>query len=383
MRHHPLLAAFCVMVASCGSQEQPAPPQPIPVETVTVTTEAVPNVVELPGRIEPVRAAEVRARVTGIVQARLFQEGTNVAEGQPLFRIDPAELRASRAQKAASLERAQATAANASAVVVRYRSLVAEAAISRQEYDAAIAAMREANANVAQIRAELQSADLQLSYTTVRAPISGRVGRAGVTEGALVSQAEGTLLTRIEQMSPVYVSFAQSASEILKLRQAIESGEIVLPQGEAVEVRLQYADGTEYPIPGVIDFLAQSVDPETGTVALRAEFANPEGLLLPGEFVRAKVVAGRIANGITVPQKAVTVGANGGSVYVVDGEGRATVKQVVLGALMNGQWIIEDGLAPGDVVITSNLQKIRPGAPVRSTTAAKPKPAARPAQQGR
>src|SRR5690606_36113734 len=185
------------------------------------------------------------------------------------------------------------------------------------EFDAAVAASREAEANVAEIQAQLRSAELQLGYTTVRAPIAGRVGRAEVTEGALVSQAEGTLLTRIEQMSPVYVTFAQSASEITRLRRAMDAGDVVVPAGEPVEVRLVLADGTDYQIPGVVDFLAQSVDPTTGTVALRAEFPIPERLLLPGEFVRARVVAGRIANGIAVPQRAVTVGENGGSVYIV------------------------------------------------------------------
>ena len=351
----------------------------MPVETVTVQYQKVPNVVELPGRVEPVREAEVRARVTGIVQRRLYQEGTNVREGQPLFLIDPSELRASYAQTEASLQRARATAANAAAVVERYRPLVDENAISRQEYDAAIAASREANANVAQIEAELRAADLQLGYTTVRAPIAGRVSRAQVTEGALVSQTEGTLLTRIEQMSPVYVSFSQSASEILKIRRAMDAGEIALDQGQPLEVKLLFADGSEYPIPGVINFLDQSVDPTTGTVALRAEFANPESLLLPGEFVRARVVAGQITKGISLPQRAITLGENGGSVYVIDGDGKAAVRQVTLGAMVDGNWLIQDGLAPGDVVIVNNLQKLRPGMPVQSAGA---KPKAAPAADG-
>ena len=346
-----------------------AGPALVPVEIVTVQPQSIPNVVELPGRVEPVREAEVRARVTGIVQRRLFQEGTNVSEGQPLFSIDPSELRASYAQIEASLRRARATAANAAAVVERYRPLVEENAISRQEYDAAVATSREATANVAEVQAQLRAAELQLGYTTVRAPIAGRVGRALVTEGALVSQAEGTLLTRIEQMSPVYVSFTQAASEITRLRRALDAGEVVIPAGEPVEVRLLLNDGTQYPIPGVLDFLAQSVDPATGTVALRAEFPNPESLLLPGEFVRARIVAGQIANGIAVPQRAVTVGENGGSVYIVNREQQAEVRPVTLGAMTGGQWIIEKGLQPGDRVITSNLQKIRPGAPVQPQSA--------------
>src|SRR5690606_30258960 len=295
----------------------------------------------------------VRARVTGIVQERLYEEGTNVSAGQPLFRIDPRELRAAYAQTQASLERARATAANARAVVERYRPLVAEDAISRQEYDAALAASREADANVAQIRAQLEAASLQLGYTTVRAPIAGRAGRAQVTEGALVSQPEGTLMTRIEQISPVYVSFAQSASEVLALRRAVAAGEIELDENDRVEVRLTFSDGTEYPVPGHIDFRGFSVDQQTGTVELRAEFANPSGLLLPGEFVRAQIFAGQVSQGIAVPQRAVTLGEDGGSVFVIDEKGQAALRPVKLGAMVDGRWIVESGLKAGDVVIIS------------------------------
>ena len=361
-----------LLLAGCSQPEEQAPPQEVPVRVVTVTEQSVPNVIELPGRVEPVRTAEVRARVTGIVQERLYQEGTDVREGQPLFRIDPRELRASYNQTQAALTRARATAANARAVVERYRPLVAEDAISGQEYDAAVAAAREAEANVAQIRAQLDAASLQLGYTTVRAPIAGRAGRAQITEGALVSQAEGTLLTTIEQISPVYVSFAQAASEVLRLRRAIAAGEIDLDENDQVEVRLTFSDGTAYPVPGYIDFLAFSVDQETGTVELRAEFPNPERLLLPGEFVRAQIYAGEVQNGLTVPQRAVSLTEEGGTVFVVNGEGQATVRQVTLGAMVSGNWIVESGLNPGDRVIVSNLQKIRPGQTVRILQAEQP-----------
>ena len=365
MRFLPVLAALCLSLSSCGADQQPDTPPAVPVEAITVKGQPIPNVLTLPGRIEAVREAEVLARVTGIVQSRLFREGTNVSEGQPLFRIDQSELRASFAETQASLERARATAANARAVVQRYRPLVEENAISGQEFDAAVAASREANAVVAQTEAQLRSAGLQLGYTTVRAPIAGRVGRAQVTEGALVSQSEGTLLTRIEQLSPVYVVFSLSVSETLKYRQAIDSGSLVLPEDETVEVRLQFADGTEYPLPGIINFLDQSVNPTTGTVALRAEFANPEGLLHPGQFVRGRISVGHLVDGIAVPQRAVTVGKNGGTVYIIDEAGNAAVRQVVLGDMVDGRWIIQEGLLPGDAVITSNLQRLRPGAPVK------------------
>lgn len=373
--------AACLFLTACSGAETPPEQQAVPVRAVTVASQAVPNVIELPGRVEPVRVAEVRARVTGIVQQRLYEEGSDVGAGQPLFRIDPRELRASYAQTQAALQRAQATAANARAVVERYRPLVAENAISGQEYDAALAASREAQANVAQIRAQLEASSLQLGYTTVRAPISGRVGRAEVTEGALVSQPEGTLMTRIEQISTVYVSFAQAASEVIRIRRAIAAGEIDLDENDQVEVRLTFSDGTEYPVPGYIDFLAFSVDQQTGTVELRAEFPNPQNLLLPGEFVRARIFAGQVQNGLTVPQRAVSLTEDGGTVFVVDENGQAAIRPVELGAMVDGRWIVESGLKVGDRVIVSNLQKIRPGAPVTvvktptGRNAAKPAPA--------
>ncbi|WP_300533644.1 efflux RND transporter periplasmic adaptor subunit [uncultured Mameliella sp.] len=373
--------AACLFLTACSGAETPPEQQAVPVRAVTVASQAVPNVIELPGRVEPVRVAEVRARVTGIVQQRLYEEGSDVGAGQPLFRIDPRELRASYAQTQAALQRAQATAANARAVVERYRPLVAENAISGQEYDAALAASREAQANVAQIRAQLEASSLQLGYTTVRAPISGRVGRAEVTEGALVSQPEGTLMTRIEQISTVYVSFAQAASEVIRIRRAIAAGEIDLDENDQVEVRLTFSDGTEYPVPGYIDFLAFSVDQQTGTVELRAEFPNPQNLLLPGEFVRARIFAGQVQNGLTVPQRAVSLTEDGGTVFVVDENGQAAIRPVELGAMVDGRWIVEGGLKVGDRIIVSNLQKIRPGAPVTivktptGRNAAKPAPA--------
>ena len=361
------LGAF---VAACSSSEAPPQDQSIPVRTVTVGKTNLDNVIERPGRVEPVRVAEVRARVTGIVQDRMYEEGTDVGKGQALFRIDPSELRANYAQAQASLERARATAANANAVLKRYRPLLEENAISGQEFDAAQAAAREANANVAQIEAQLRASSLQLGYTTVRAPISGRAGRAAVTEGALVSQPEGTLMTRIEQISPIYVSFAQSATDVLKLRRAIANGELDLSPGDAVEVRLLFADGTEYDLPGVIEFLDFSVDESTGTVQLRAEFPNPDGLLLSGEFVNARIYAGKVSNVVAIPQRAVTVTEGGGSVMVVDKEGKAAVRPIKLGQLMGDDWVVESGLNPGDQVIVSNLQKLQPGMPVKVANAA-------------
>ncbi len=360
-----LLFVLGLAAAACSSPDPSPQGQAIPVRTITVAQADIDNVLELPGRVEPVRVAEVRARVTGIVQQRLYEEGTDVGQGQPLFRIDPAELRASYAQTQASLERAKATAANANAVVQRYRPLVEENAISGQEFDAAQAAAREANANVAQIQAQLKSASLQLGYTTVRAPIAGRAGRAAVTEGALVSQPEGTLMTRIEQVSPIYVSFSQSATEVLQIRRAIAAGELALSADDAVEVRLVFPDGTEYEIPGLIEFLDFTVDEATGTIELRAEFPNPDGLLLSGEFVNARIYAGKATDVIAIPQAAVTVADSGGTVMIVDKDGKAALRPIKLGRLVGDKWVVESGLQPGDRVIVSNLQKLQPGMPVQ------------------
>lgn len=360
-----LLFVLGLAAAACSSPDPSPQGQAIPVRTITVAQADIDNVLELPGRVEPVRVAEVRARVTGIVQQRLYEEGTDVGQGQPLFRIDPAELRASYAQTQASLERAKATAANANAVVQRYRPLVEENAISGQEFDAAQAAAREANANVAQIQAQLKSASLQLGYTTVRAPIAGRAGRAAVTEGALVSQPEGTLMTRIEQVSPIYVSFSQSATEVLQIRRAIAAGELALSADDAVEVQLVFPDGTEYEIPGLIEFLDFTVDEATGTIELRAEFPNPDGLLLSGEFVNARIYAGKATDVIAIPQAAVTVADSGGTVMIVDKDGKAALRPIKLGRLVGDKWVVESGLRPGDRVIVSNLQKLQPGMPVQ------------------
>ncbi|MEN7536160.1 efflux RND transporter periplasmic adaptor subunit [Aurantiacibacter flavus] len=363
-----------LLLSACGGEaEQPAP-QPLPVETVTIDGQAIPNVIELPGRVTAVRKSEVRARVTGILEQQLLEDGSYVREGQPLFRIDPRELRASLAQTQASLQRAQATAANARAVVERYRPLVEENAISRQEFDAAVATSRAADADVAQIRAQVQAASLQLGYTTVRAPISGRAGRAQVTEGALVSATEATLLTTIEQIDQVYVVFSNSAQDVLSVRRSLADGSLVLAEGGRVPVTLTMSDGSDYPIPGTIDFLDQSVNEATGTVELRARFANPEGILLPGQFVRVRVEAGRYADGIAVPQVAVTMTETGGTVFVIDEEGMAQVRQIKLGAMFDGNWIVESGLQEGDRVITNNIQKLRAGMPV-SVASSTPAPA--------
>lgn len=363
------------LLTACAQGTPPAPPPP-EVEIITVRAQSVPNVIELPGRVQAIRTSEVRARVDGIVQRRLYEEGSDVRAGQPLFAIDPRELRARLNAVEAALARAQSNAANAQQDVNRYKGLIGEQAISRQENDAAVARLRSAQADVAQARAQVESARLSLSYATVTAPISGRAGRAQVTEGALVSAAGGTLLATIEQMNPIYVNFSQSSSDLLAIRRDITSGRLNVPGLERVAVQLELEDGSPYGLSGHIDFLDLAIDEATGTAALRAEFPNPGRLLLPGQFVRARIQAGTEVNGILVPQRAVKVSADGGSVMVVGAKNVAEARPVRLGTLQGSNWIVHAGLKPGDRVIVSGLQKIQPGQPVRI---AAPKRSAQPA----
>lgn len=374
-----LVGPSILLLAACSEEAPPAPPPP-EVEVVTVATQPVPNMIELPGRVQAVRTAEVRARVDGIVQRRLYEEGSDVRAGQPLFAIDPRELRAQLSAVQATLARAQANAANAQQDVNRYKGLIADQAISKQEYDAAVARLRSAQADVAQARAQVESARLSLSYTTVNAPIGGRAGRAQVTEGALVSAAAGTLLTTIEQIDPIYVNFAQSSADLLELRRDITSGRLSMPTLERIPVRLQLEDGTSYGIAGHIDFLDLAIDEATGTAALRAEFPNPGRLLLPGQFVRARIEAGTKADGIVVPQRAVKMTQQGGTVMVVGPRNIVEARSIRLGDLRGGNWVVLAGLEPGEKVIVNGLQKVQPGRPVRiaapaKAAAAKPRPA--------
>ena len=366
-----------LLLAACSKSAPPAAAPPPPeVRVIAVASEPIVDVIELPGRLQAVRIAEVRARVDGIVQRRLYTEGTDVREGQPLFAIDPRELRARVSAAQAALTRAQATAANARQDVARYRGLVAQQALSQQEYDAAEARLRTAEADVAQRGAELAAARLSLGYTTVTAPISGRAGRAEVTEGALVSAGAGTLLTRIEQVDPIYANFSQSSSDVLALRQKIASGALKAPDSRNVPVRLVLEDGTPYRTIGKLNFVDLSFDEATGTAALRAEFPNPQRTLVPGQFVRVRVEAGVQAEGLRIPQRAVTVTPQGATVMIVGAKDVVESRAVQVGALEGDSWIIRSGLAPGDRVIVDGLQKVRPGAPVKPVVASATPPAA-------
>ena len=334
------------------------PPPPTLVEAITVRSQTVPNIVELPGRIEAVRTAEVRARADGIVERRLFTEGSDVRAGQPLFTIDPRDLRAAVEQARATLSRAQAAQANAQSVVRRYAPLVGERAVSGQENDQAVATLRSASADVAQARAALTRAQLQLNYTTVRAPISGRVGRAQVTEGALVSTAQGTLMTTVEQPSPIYAVFTESNTALLDQLASERAGQTDLKPLRQVEVRLILANGREYGPVGTLDFAAPTVDPQTGTQVLRAVFPNGERLLVPGQFVRGRIAIGMAPGGILIPARAIQFGQRGASVTIVNPDGSTTPRPIELAGQVGSNWSVKSGLKPGDRVITDGWQKL-------------------------
>ena len=345
-----------------------APPPPA-VGVLTVAPHTVALQTELPGRVEPQRVAQVRARVTGIVQQRLFTEGAEVRAGQPLFRIDAAPYQAALESAQAQLARAQANLAQATATAERYKPLAEAKAISQQEYANAAAAQKTAEADVAAGRAALLSARINVGYAQVTAPISGRIGRALVTEGALVSAAEATPLALIQQVGTVYVNFTQSSAEVLRLRKALAAGQLrrapASPGTEAVTVRVVLEDGTELPRPGKLLFSDLTVDASTGQVTLRAEVPNPDGLVLPGQYVRVRLSQAELPAAVLVPQQAVTRSAQGDTVLVVGEGNKPGPRPVTLAGSQNGQWVVTSGLQPGDKVIVDGFQKMMvPGAPV-------------------
>lgn len=351
------LLLFASLAACSGGGGPPPAPPPPAVTYVIVAPGAVATEVELPGRVAAVRTAEVRARVDGIIERRLYTEGSDVRRGTALFTIDPRPLRAALDVQLANARSAQAEADNAQREVQRYAPLVAVDAISKQEFDTARARLARARAAVGSAQAQIRQAQLTLNYTTVSAPIAGRAGRAEITEGALASQSAGTLLTRIEQLDPVYVNFTQSSAELTKLRQG--SGTGLQP---TVSVIME--DGQPYGVTGTLNFLDQTVDPTTGGVGIRATFRNPARYLLPGQFVRVRVRTGTNPKGFSIPQRAVQINPRGSSVMVLGSGNVAQPRPVKLGPLEGERWVVLDGLRPGDKVIVDGLQKVMPGAKV-------------------
>lgn len=366
-----LTGAAMVLLSACGkaapsAAAQGGAPPPAQVGVVTVSQGDIGLITELPGRLEASRVAQVRARAAGILQQRLFREGSDVKAGQALFRIDSAPYAAALASARASQARAAANLAQASALADRYKPLVDANAISKQEYATAVAAQKQAEADVAVGKAAVQTANINLGYAAVTAPISGRIGRALVTEGALVGQGEATQLAVIQQINPMYVNFTQSASEVIKLRRALEGGQFKRANGaDAASVRVVLEDGTEYAQTGRLLFSDLTVDATTGQVTLRAEVPNASGQLLPGLFVRVRLEQAQVSNAIALPQQAVTRSAQGDTVMVVGGDGKVAPRSVKIGSAKGTNWVVLDGLKTGEQVMVDGFQKLQPNAVVK------------------
>jgi len=356
--------AAAIALAGCGpaNEQEKVAEVARPVEVVAVITEPLALTSELPGRVEPIRVAEVRARVPGIVMQKRFEEGADVKAGDLLFQIDPAPLKAAVARAEGELARAQSAVHEAQARVKRYEPLVRIEAVSRQDFDSATADLRSSQAAARSAQADRQSAQLNLGYASVTAPISGRVGRALVTEGALVGQGDATLMARIQQLDPVYVDFTQSAADALHLRESLKGGNLSADDNKALSIRVE---GTPYERQGVLMFADVAVDRGTGQVSLRGKFANPDGVLLPGMFVRVRTPQGTHNQAILVPQRAVQRGSDGGAlVMVVDADQRVESRNVTTGAMQGSRWQISEGLKAGDQVIISGLSGLQAGAKV-------------------
>ncbi|WP_173418581.1 efflux RND transporter periplasmic adaptor subunit [Ensifer adhaerens] len=370
--NRPTLAAALatvILLSGCQKQEEQAAPAfpPSAVAVFTTASETLPITNELPGRITATRVAEVRPRVSGIVVERVFQQGTKVKEGDVLYRIDPAPFQVQVEKAEATLRRAEAVRLQAEQKAARQEALKKANVVAAQQFDDASALLAAAAADVAIAQAGLAAAKLDLQYANVTAPISGQIGRALITEGALVSANSSENLATIQQLDPLYADFTQSATDLIRLRKALEDGKMLSGEQEA-EVQLILDDGTPYEHKGKLLFSEAAVDATTGQVTLRGEFPNPEGDLLPGMYVRVLVQQGVEKDAITVPQQAVQRNVAGQSqVYVVTADKKVEFRNVTLGRTVGTRWQVTAGLKPGEKVIVEGFQKIGPGAPVEPT----------------
>lgn len=345
-----------------SAQTAAAPPPAPQVSVVTLTPTPHRFVQELPGRIAPTRVAEVRARVAGIILERTFQQGAQVKAGHLLYRIDPSRYEVELAAAEAALAKATAALEHAEQQLQRVEKLVSGRAASQAQYEAGVATARQARADVAARSADVKRAKLDLDYTSVRAPISGRIGGALVTEGALVGQGEATHLATIQQLDPIYADFTQSAAELHQLRRDFESGALEQIDPDSAKVQLVLSDGSVYPYVGKLLFSDATVDPSTGQITLRGEFPNPKRDLLPGMYVRVHIEQGIDTDALSLPQQSVRRSDTGASeVYLVRNDNRVIVQPVSVGRMVDNQWIVQEGLKAGDRVVVEGFQKFKAG----------------------
>jgi membrane fusion protein (multidrug efflux system) len=368
------------LIAGCGSKAAPpAPPAP-EVSVVTVQKTSVPMTMELPGRTSPLLVAQVRARVDGIVLRRDFKEGSDVKANQRLFQIDPAPYRAALDSAKAMQARAEATLATTTAMAERYKILLAGNGVAKQDYDNAVAAQGQASADVATGKAAVQTASINLGHTDVVSPINGRIGPSMVTEGAYVQTSAATLMATVQQIDPMYVDLTQSSLQGLQLRSDVASGRLKLNGPGQAKVTLFLEDGTQYPLAGSLEFTDITVDPTTGSVTVRALFPNPQAVLLPGMFVRARIDEGTNDNVALVPQVGVTHDATGKATALVVGpDNKVSVRTIQATRTSGTDWVVEGGLNAGEKVIVAGVQKVQPGAVVHAVEAPSAPAAATPA----
>jgi membrane fusion protein (multidrug efflux system) len=366
-------AALAAVLAGCGGKPPQRPQQTPEAGFVVIRTQTAPLVTELPGRTSPFAISEVRPQVSGIIQSRQFTEGSSVTKGQSLYHIDPAPYRAAVNQAKAQLASVEANQATVKLKAERYAELVKIKAVSQQDYDDAEAAYRQSQASVQQARAVLETAQINLGYTDIKAPISGRIGVSALTQGALATAGQAAALTTIQTLDPIYVDLTQSTAELLRLESEVRSGRAKRGGPLSAQVKLTLEDGSAYPLEGKLQFTDVTEDPASGTVTIRAVFPNPQGTLLPGMFVRARLTEAMAPDAILVPQPGVSRDPKGGAtVLVINAQNKAELRPIEIGQAVGSNWLVTKGLSPGDRVIVEGLQRVQPGATVRPVPAGSP-----------
>jgi membrane fusion protein (multidrug efflux system) len=362
------LLVLTIFLAGCDGSGQKAGPPPVPeVATVTIEPRQVELTTELPGRTTPFLVSEIRPQVNGIIKKRFFREGSDVKAGQLLYQIDPAPFQVALESARASLGKAQANLPSIRLKAERYQELLVDKAVSRQDYDDAAAATEQARAEIEYWKAAVEAARINLGYTRVTAPISGRIGKSSVTDGALVTAYQPMSLSTIQQLDPIYVDVTQSSAELLRLKRNLETGRVSADGKNMRTVRILLEDGTPYPQEGTLQFRDITVDPATGSFTLRIVVPNPKHLLLPGMFVRAEVQEGIAEQAILVPQQGVSRTPKGEPVaLVVDESGKVQQRLLTLNRAIGDQWLVSSGLTPGDRLIVEGMLNVRPGATVKA-----------------